>query len=721
MWFCFLLGLISLTRADADYWIWAAEHHIALSGAVEVRYRIPSSGPELRLQLVQVENDEDKLLAKRDVPPNFVNGKVAFLCRVFERAGVFAFRLVTSKEDKVVARTKNMDVRWPEVTIHVPHVVETYSSNVSVILSVNSVQCKPRGGYTAFIDLIFEGSSPVTWQQPTVLTSKELTSWMWNATFDIVLDCEYFDREGNYTVRVRTSLPNAPIVAVSDPIQVIWSRRYSVSVAKSSVQPCDGSLSVIYRYPRCILDQDRIRVYGKAPKGSLKYIRESRIITGKHSTKLSCDIFQDDYQEYCFSFVSTARNGAVFDLKTHCLPTLTETDSVFEKWSEWGAWSECSSTCGSGTQNRFRLCITSHNGSKCTGRAVQSQKCNEKPCPAAVQTTTEEPAIWKCSCSCEKNITDKMLIKILFSSCDTEINLIAQAWPLGQVLVEVQKLVFPSTENYWLTVRDGKSSLGPVLAMLDPSSNHQPVHSLTGVIRLEIHASNTTLREVEITCLFTRTEIPRASLAMIGQNLDESLSPRLSAVHVTIIMLASVLGVTIICLAFVYLYRQCKLKVTKEPAQETDCPDLLTSTSDLSIKSPSAKSPEDYLYKSFIFRSPSSYTPKPKLKWDKLPPKLEPCDTSSPIRRRGRLVNKNVQRESTAPLAASVSEISMTGSEDGFEYDYYDYGCHQEPGSFFCPDPVLMGWPPFIPLPPHGAEEQIDYPLQHFTPSPEHS
>lgn len=109
----------------------------------------------------------------------------------------------------------------------------------------------------------------------------------------------------------------------------MWSHLYSVSVAKNSVQPCDGSLSVIYRYPRCILDQDRIRVYGKALRGPLKYIRESRIETGKHSTKMSCDIFQDDYQEYCFSFVSTARNGAVYDLKTLCLPTLTNGSEYF--------------------------------------------------------------------------------------------------------------------------------------------------------------------------------------------------------------------------------------------------------------------------------------------------------------------------------------------------------------------------------------------------------
>lgn len=210
---------------------------------------------------------------------------------------------------------------------------------------------------------------------------------------------------------------------------------------------------------------------------------------------------------------------------------------------------------------------------------------------------------------------------------------------------------------------------------------------------------------------FLSTEIPRASLAMVRRSADISESSNLSAVHITIIMLAAVLCTTTAFLVIVHTYRKYILKPSSASSIR-ESPELVTSTSEMSIKTPSA-SPEDYLYKSFIFRSSTSL--QPKLKWDKLP------DTSSPVRRRARSAPKTVQRESTTPLAASVSELSMTGSEDGFEYDYYDYGCHQEPGSFFCPDPVLMGWPPFIPLPPQGTEEFGDYPLQHFTPSPDNS
>lgn len=710
MWIWLLLVLLPPVRADAEFWLSAPEDHVALTGAIEVSFRLPVRNTNLRLLLVRLDGDDAKPVAKRDVPAKLTKGKVVFSCDLFSRAGQFLFKLVTLDKETELFRTKIINVRWPEVIVHVPLMVETYTSDVSIQLYNENLQCKPRLTYNTFADLVYEGFSITTWHKPSILTSKELTGWTWDASYELTLECEFFDRAGNYTVHVRTNLEDAPEIAISDTILVMWSHRYSVSVAKSSVQPCDGSLSVIYHYPRCILDQDRIRVYGKALRGPLKYIRESRIETGKHSTKLSCDIFQDDYQEYCFSFVSTARNGAVFDLKTHCLPTLTDSKELSAIWNDWGPWSECSASCGTGIQSRYRLCLTATNESYCIGKAVQSQQCNTESCADNVTTTTEQPEIWDCACGCERNITDISLIHLVISECDSDVWWSIQAWPNGHIIIEVISLVFPATDC-WLTIRDGKSSLGTVLAIFTPLATHQDVHSLSDTVRIEVHCGNISSDKIELVCRFTRSEIPRASLAMVRHSTDNSVSSDLSAVHITIIMLAAVLCTTTAFLVLIHSYRRYISK-SSSGSSTHDCPDLVTSTSEISMKTPSA-SPEDYLYKSFIFRSSTSL--QPKLKWDKLP------DTSSPVRRRGRPTPKTVHRESATPLAASVSELSMTGSEDGFEYDYYDYGCHQEPGSFFCPDPVLMGWPPFIPLPPQGTEEFGDYPLQHFTPSPDNS
>ena len=51
-------------------------------------------------------------------------------------------------------------------------------------------------------------------------------------------------------------------------------------------------------------------------------------------------------------------------------------------WGEWGAWNNCSKTCGTGTQNRVRECVNPNfpNVSCDEGLASQLQHCNERQC-----------------------------------------------------------------------------------------------------------------------------------------------------------------------------------------------------------------------------------------------------------------------------------------------------------------------------------------------------
>lgn len=110
------------------------------------------------------------------------------------------FNLSLILQEEELTRTKILNIRWPDVIVHVPLMVETYTSDVSIQLYAGSLQCKPRSKYTAFVDLVYEGFSSTTWHKPSILTGKELTGWMWNASYDLTLECEYFDRAGNYTV-----------------------------------------------------------------------------------------------------------------------------------------------------------------------------------------------------------------------------------------------------------------------------------------------------------------------------------------------------------------------------------------------------------------------------------------------------------------------------------------------------------------------------------------
>ena len=65
----------------------------------------------------------------------------------------------------------------------------------------------------------------------------------------------------------------------------------------------------------------------------------------------------------------------------HCsteFPTLV--DCV---WEKFGAWGQCSVTCGNGTKTRTReKSIQESNGGKpCDGNPTEEKTCNERECP----------------------------------------------------------------------------------------------------------------------------------------------------------------------------------------------------------------------------------------------------------------------------------------------------------------------------------------------------
>ena len=50
-------------------------------------------------------------------------------------------------------------------------------------------------------------------------------------------------------------------------------------------------------------------------------------------------------------------------------------------WSDWGDWTECSTTCDIGLRQRNRTKeVAEIGGGTCNGQSIESALCNEKDC-----------------------------------------------------------------------------------------------------------------------------------------------------------------------------------------------------------------------------------------------------------------------------------------------------------------------------------------------------
>ena len=66
-------------------------------------------------------------------------------------------------------------------------------------------------------------------------------------------------------------------------------------------------------------------------------------------------------------------------------------NSVDGKWSVFAYWSECSATCGGGTQTRTRTCTNpapDYGGLDCQGESTETQDCNTHLCPGKINNSS---------------------------------------------------------------------------------------------------------------------------------------------------------------------------------------------------------------------------------------------------------------------------------------------------------------------------------------------
>mmetsp|Transcript_43512 Transcript_43512/g.100126 ORF Transcript_43512/g.100126 Transcript_43512/m.100126 type:complete len:1548 (-) Transcript_43512:136-4779(-) len=105
------------------------------------------------------------------------------------------------------------------------------------------------------------------------------------------------------------------------------------------------------------------------------------------------------------------------------------TESEDCQLSEWGAWSQCTRTCGGGQSNRTRTILrakTGIHGAACTGFMEQTQGCNEDPCQEDVDCVWGDWHDWSgCTKTCGAGSTRRHRRILTFplnngKKCDAE-------------------------------------------------------------------------------------------------------------------------------------------------------------------------------------------------------------------------------------------------------------------------------------------------------------
>ncbi|KAL0109016.1 hypothetical protein PUN28_014247 [Cardiocondyla obscurior] len=445
------------------------------------------------------------------LPHKSENISVIIPCGFFSRGGIYTLRLqykfstVATRHNTAITglpeieMSSALDVKWPtpSLLLESQHFGTYPNRSVIATIKYNGISCIPANGVPVaayILQLIYCGTTaaacdPQNNGRMQVLYYEEINGF---ASPKVVkLKCEFFGLAGNYALRLKASEVNPSAPTTSAYIKVEWSDEFNFNVHARSIYPCEGStgISVLFQYPACRLQGDRVRVYGRlradvsslAPPSALHYVAELKAAPGKHSLNFDCDIFTEKFIEYCFVYVSQAITGAMAEVKLACIPTFPLLENDAAGWGPWSAWSPCSSSCVGGVRNRYRFCDTpppKYGAKFCQGRAVETESCGGTgridfqeawntegwECRHGTTLVAARPEVTaqiglQCRCGCIINFEDKTLNKILAANtqaCPGRSFWLLQAKSDYIIKLHLDQTQFPCPGQYF-RARDGDS------------------------------------------------------------------------------------------------------------------------------------------------------------------------------------------------------------------------------------------------------------------------
>uniref|UniRef100_A0A4W3GX46 Thrombospondin 2 n=1 Tax=Callorhinchus milii TaxID=7868 RepID=A0A4W3GX46_CALMI len=122
-------------------------------------------------------------------------------------------------------------------------------------------------------------------------------------------------------------------------------------------------------------------------------------------TKCTCQDFSIICRRITCPPVSCANPSFI---EGECCPSCLLKDSE-DGWSPWSEWTECSATCGTGTQQRGRSCDPT--SSRCEGPSIQTKSCQKSECDKRIRQNGgwSHWSPWSpCTVTCGEGITTRI-------------------------------------------------------------------------------------------------------------------------------------------------------------------------------------------------------------------------------------------------------------------------------------------------------------------------
>ncbi|XP_005108808.1 uncharacterized protein LOC101850513 [Aplysia californica] len=425
--------LLSLLRIATISWILGCvdgsqysltppARYVVFSGDLSINYTMPGgvSLPHafVRLDFQRPGNKEPLVITTMGLTLGKKSGNLRVACGVIEFAGTFSLKMFSRAHGDLLTET-SLDVRWPEIVLSLPdeHEAQTTAVDLQIISKANCTSVLRR--HYLLVRLYFQqepvDTSNLDLSKATLLQQRNFTK-VNNAFTVITLGCHLFDLDGYYQAVMVSSSSSSPIVAKSYTMSVKWSTAYHLLLRSRShtIFPCVNSAKITYTHPSCS-GKDKIRAYSltRTAEGSFasplhrQYIEEKEARPDETQVTFQCSVFNQSAAGFCFVYVSVTRKNSFTVQRELCVSA--RPDSVFPQdggWSTWTPWTSCSVTCGTGKQNRYRICndpAPKHGGRFCEGEPMEWTPCKVH-CPESIpRTPLHSPPIDKnCACGCSK-------------------------------------------------------------------------------------------------------------------------------------------------------------------------------------------------------------------------------------------------------------------------------------------------------------------------------